>query len=231
MRTLKNVTVFALTTIAVSIPAMSQTTRSSRPPSLSTEEVAARRIAPRALRSGAITELHILTESDSELDEKDLTLKGDDCLFELPDNPAKYFDRNDDGEVDYLEVRIKCPQRQTELVFSTDKMGFNIIPGSYVGAMHPSTEPRTGRPGFYISLATGCSRSGVGSFRIHEAEFDLSGSVPALVSFAASFEQNCTEYREKKIKGTFYYNAVPVKQEPQPLAPAKKGQRKAGASR
>jgi hypothetical protein len=171
----------------------------------------------------------VLTESLAELDNKERTFKGDDCSFELPENGSKYFDHNDDGLVDFLEIRVRCPGQRAELAFSTDKMGFNIIPGSYEGAMPPNNDLRAGRPGLYLGWDIGCGRSAIGSFKIHEAEFDLSGSIPALVSFGASFEQACLDdNNQKRIKGTFYYNAVPVKAEPQPRPAERKGRPKAG---
>lgn len=117
---------------------------------------------------------------------------------------ARAGDQSGDGIVDFVEINFVGPNRYYTFNFSTKLTGKNLVPGFYDNAMRYPFESGT-RPGLSIyGNGSGCNQL-VGSYTIHEAEFDYTSAPPRVSKFTATFEQHC-EGGASAFYGTIYYN-------------------------
>ena len=116
-------------------------------------------------------------------------------------------DFSGDGKVDFVQIQFNGTNQDWTLQFSSRLTGRNIVPGFYDNATRYPFESGT-NPGLTISgNGRGCNQS-IGSFTIHEAEFDYTSSPPRVNKFVATFEQHC-EGMTPAFYGTIYYNYTP----------------------
>ena len=88
--------------------------------------------------------------------------------------------------------------------FAANAMNTNLTQGAYKNATRAAFA--VGNPGLDIGgNGWGCNTL-VGTFSVFDVQYDYSNGRPELVSFSASFEQDCGE-----IKGIVYFNAPRVK--------------------
>lgn len=117
---------------------------------------------------------------------------------------ARAADQSGDGIVDFVEIRFNTANQDLTLDFSSRLTGKNLAPGFYDNAMRYPFESGT-RPGLSIyGNGRGCNQL-IGSYTIHEAEFDYTSAPPRVSKFTATFEQHC-EGGTSAFYGTIYYN-------------------------
>ena len=104
--------------------------------------------------------------------------------------------------------------RTFRMTFSMPKRSYAFVPGIYEQGVRYIGDPNEENPALYVtSDGRGCSRLS-GQFTVYEAEFDTSGVIPKVISFSASFTQQCGG--KGMLDGVVYFNAVP------PDAPVKR---------
>jgi hypothetical protein len=107
-------------------------------------------------------------------------------------------------------VRIEFADQQNRtfrMSFSIPKKNYGFVPGTYQQAVIFINDSNEESPAMSVSFdSRGCSRVN-GEFIIYEAEFDTSGTQPKVISFSASFSQQCTG--KGVLEGSIYFNAVP----------------------
>ncbi len=95
-------------------------------------------------------------------------------------------DRTGDGVVDGMIIAYNAPDVHIQLDVRSDKLGQNLLPGTYLDTQMSGFE-QAGHPGFdFIGGALG-SPSITGEFQIVELNVDYSGAQPVVTSLAMSF--------------------------------------------
>jgi serralysin len=118
---------------------------------------------------------------------------------------TEMFDHTGDGQIDYLQLRYQDPAHWWYATFSTDDLGQNLAVGEYADAQR-APFAQAGHPGLDVFGDGRGSNLVFGSFSIVEVEFDYSGSSPALVRFAASFEQHSESPGSPALLGAISFN-------------------------
>jgi len=114
------------------------------------------------------------------------------------------FDRDGDGGVDRIEI-TNTPSAgfPKPFVFQTDEPGRNLAVGTYTTAR---TYVRPGKNLLGFTLSSIPCDDIMAGFTILAADFDLSGTMPVVRSFAARFAASCRGY-EGPIYGYVAFNS------------------------
>jgi S1-C subfamily serine protease len=165
-------------------------TRPSQSPRMFSEggsSVRRNSISPRA---GAITQLSLRFTNG-----KSAFYKPSDGRFS-----SSAQDRNRDGLPDYVVVEFHGQNVNWSLDFTTHGLDSNMEIGTYVNCQRAAFSE--GTAGLEVhGNGSGCNTVR-GKFTVYEVQFERRNGQLALVSFAASFEQDCMG-----ISGTVYFNA------------------------
>lgn len=104
----------------------------------------------------------------------------------------------------FLQFYVDSPGTSSLLMFSTERLGIPLAPGTYLDAQRaPGESP--GHPGLMVTFqASGCN-SVTGNFTVNQLEYSREIGIQR---FSVSFEQHC-EGGEAAGFGTFDYQAIP----------------------
>lgn len=183
------------------------TARRSNSPSMSNESIAINRAAPR--RKRGFSELNLLINGT-----KQENFSSDDCSFRMPFDGSQFVDSNKNGIGDSMAIEANCSNKNVLMAFTTERMGRDMVEGSYEKAMHPSSYKGYELPGIALvrQLPGGkiipCNENSTGRFQVVDVEFEQLNNKLYLNSFQANFDLVCVTQGSgtQKIKGTIYYN-------------------------
>lgn len=133
----------------------------------------------------------------------------------------RVMDYTQDGQVDWvlfsMEGKDQLGNRLNfELIFATNKLGSNLVPGTYINTRRPGLAP-VGHPGFSFSFYS-AQEGDIGEFTIYEAAFSRSQGKLQVDRFVASFSLN-DDYARPEIWGSIHYQ-VPALPFPIIVSPA-----------
>jgi hypothetical protein len=177
------------------------------PVTLDMDDVASSRNNGRAstVRKGATNQFEFRSTNGDFIGQDKMKLyKADEGWFKVT---AEYQAKTRDVKT----VRIEFAELHNStfrMTFSIPKHNYGFVPGAYKQAFRYIGDPNEENPAMDVSFdGRGCARL-VGEFAVYEAEFDTSGSQPKVISFAASFSQQCSG--KGMLEGSVYFNAVPT---------------------
>ena len=119
------------------------------------------------------------------------------------------FDRNGDGQIDYVRVVYSDSGNQLFFDFSTAQLGAPMAPGLYSDAQRGGSAT-SGNPGLEI-FGNGRGSSQIfGSFTVGAVDIDYSGPTPVLRYFSVNFEQHSESPSAPALLGTLLYDIEPA---------------------
>ena len=120
---------------------------------------------------------------------------------------ATLSDGTGDGQIDraYISYHDPAWSHWWYLDFSTVQLGINLTPGTYLDAERASFAS-PGHPGLDVFGDGRSSNQVFGNFTVVAAEFDYSGSSPAVSSLSINFEQHSESPSAPALYGTLNFN-------------------------
>ncbi len=102
-----------------------------------------------------------------------------------------------------FNAQTPAGEENWDFEFKTNRAGRNLVPGYFENAERAGFEG-DGKIGLAVSgNGKGCNTLR-GSFTVHEAQYNMTGSQPQLLKLTVSFEQYC-EGQTQPLFGTLYY--------------------------